>query len=138
MSLSEGMEGDPFGGGDVAGGLEVARDEFTEIVNDDVVVFGAALEVGHDALEDGGDGGGADAKTCFFKDFADNGGFKALSRLDEAAGEGPPAFQRGLAALNEEDFVPAEDDGADSQQWARGVVAGVDNGVHGANVGKHL
>lgn len=124
LAVLEGGEGDPFGGGDIAGGGEGAGEEFAEVIDDDVVVFGAAVDIGHDAFEDGGDGGGADEESGFFEDFADDGGFEAFTGFDEAAGEGPPAFERGFAALNEEDFFATEDDGADAEEGAGGIVAG--------------
>jgi hypothetical protein len=64
-----------------------------------------------------------DGEAGFFVDFAEEGGVEGFAGFDGAAGEGPDALVRGLGALDEEDLVVVEDEGADAEDGARGEAA---------------
>lgn len=92
------------------------------------MVFGSAGVVAYDALEDFEDAFCFDDKAGFLEDLAADGVIESLADFDNAARQGPGAFEGLAATLDQEDATGAEDEGADSQDGARRVAA-----VVGAN-----
>jgi hypothetical protein len=106
------------GGGVVAGAGEAARD------GDEVGRGGggpAGVAAGRRVEADEADDGAF--KAGLFVEFAKDGGFGRLVAVDEPAGERQGALEGRVAAADEEDAAPAEDDGVGGEGVA-GVAVG--------------
>ncbi len=91
------------------------------------MIFGAALGVEHDALEDFEHFLWPDNQAGLFQHFPFEGVLDFFTGFDQAAGERPVAFQRIAGALDQEDRVAAgvapNDQGADARQRMLRVTA---------------
>jgi hypothetical protein len=105
---------DPFGSGDVRAGSEGSTYYFTYVVHEQVVIFGAAFSIGHDALEVFEELDRLDVEAGFLEDFSLDGLVEGLAGFDQSAGEGPIAFERFLAALDHKDAIAFEYECADA------------------------
>jgi hypothetical protein len=90
----EARAGDPLDAAHVVAGNGLAAHYFTDVIDQDVVVFGAAGGVAHDAFEDVEAVDDFDFESSLFEYFAAHGIFQFLAGFEQASGDGPPAFQR--------------------------------------------
>jgi hypothetical protein len=112
--------------GDAAGvvsGQKLPSHHCTQVIVKDVMIFGAALGVEHDALEDFEQPFWADDQAGFFEHLPLQGVFDFFAAFDEAAGEGPVAFQRVAGALDQEDRVASDDQRSNARQRVLRVTA---------------
>ncbi len=79
------VEGEPAGEGGVVGCGEGAAGDAAEVIDEDVVIFGAALRVAEDALEDLDYGERLDEQAGLFADFADDGVAEQFARFEDSA-----------------------------------------------------
>src|SRR5665213_1608025 len=110
--IVEARAGDPLDAAYVVAGPERAADHFADVIYQHVVVFGAAVGVAHDALEDVEAVDDFYYKSGLFSYFAAEGVFEQLAGFEEAAGDGPPAFEGLAGAFDQERRSAVEDDGA--------------------------
>ncbi len=76
------------------------------------MVFGAAGGVAHDALEDVEAVDNFDFESGLFEHFAAQGVFQELAGFEQAAGDGPPAFEGLAGAFDKKCGIAVEDDGS--------------------------
>jgi len=114
----------PAGLGGVAGGLEqTAVDRVAgnaaKVIDEDVVVTDAIAGRGIavNSFDDLDDPERLDFEAGFFAGFAAYGVGERFTQLDQAAGDGPPAFGWFGSSLDEQKIVVGvEDDGSDADQ----------------------
>lgn len=83
------------------------------------MVFAAARFRRHDALEYGSDNARGDTQAGFFKDFARDGFFKTLTRLNQATGQRPTANKGRLATFDKKNLTIPKDERSYAKQRAR-------------------
>ena len=101
----------------VVSGSKLPSHHGTQVIVEDVMIFRAAFRIEHDALEDFEYFFRADNQAGLFENLAPQGVFDFFAGFDQASGEGPVAFQRVAAALDEKDRVTADNDC--SNAWQR-------------------
>ena len=111
--------GDPDHLAGVAGRRQAAADRSADVIDEDVVILGAAGIVGDDSLEDFEDGERSDFESGFLEDFTTDGGFEALAGFDEAAGQAPPTLEGLVATLDQENSIILENEGTDAEERGR-------------------
>jgi hypothetical protein len=72
--------------------FQLASHHSTQVIVEDVMIFGAAFGVGHDALEDFEQFLRAYDEAGFFEDLTLEGFFDFFAGFDQASGEGPVAL----------------------------------------------
>ena len=130
--------GDPEDFADVAAGggfvsTGEAGERAAEEVDEDVVVLGAAVGVGEDAVEDVEDGADFDVEAGFFQGFAGGAVAELFAEFEDSSGDGPFALERLGVAADEQDAVAVEDDGSYANDGVVRVGA-----VHGCSLQKWI
>jgi hypothetical protein len=85
-----------------------------EEIDQEIVILGEILRIGHDSLEHDGDPGRHDFESCFFEHFADQCILDAFSCFDRASRKGPFSFQRLFASFDQENTLAIEDQRPDA------------------------
>jgi hypothetical protein len=101
----------------------MAASDAADVIDEDVVVFGAALIVAHDALENLEDAEGFDNQAGFLDHFASGGGREGFAGFDETTRKRPVSFQRFAAAFNEKKASLMKYESADAEQRTGRVAA---------------
>ena len=114
---------DPTGGAHVVARHGRSFRAGADVVHEHVMIFGAAFGVAHNAFEDFEQLADGDDQARFFGDFAAERFVEAFADFDGAAWQRPPALQWLAAAFDQQDAVVAKDDGADSDDGTRRIMA---------------
>jgi hypothetical protein len=121
---------DPCDAPGVVPGEKLPSQHCTQVIVEDVMILGAALGVGHDALEDFEEAFWANDESGFLQHFASKRVLNFLPGFNQSAGKGPIAFERIASALNQEDGIPANDDRADAGERVWRVAPGHVPGIY--------
>jgi hypothetical protein len=92
-----------------------------EIVDEDVVILGAAFAVGKDGIEDIQHGANLHLQAGFLSNLTGNAVAQLLSQVEAAAGNGPLALHRRVGAADKEHLSIAKNDGTDTYDRKRWV-----------------
>jgi hypothetical protein len=76
----------------VVSGFQLSSLHCTQVIVEDVMIFGSTFCIWHDAFEDFQEFLGSDDQAGFFLDFALQRFFDFLAGFDQASGEGPVTF----------------------------------------------
>jgi hypothetical protein len=106
------LAGDPLDSADVIAGNGGAADYFANVIDQHVMILGAAGGVAHDAFENVEAVDNFYDKSGLFSYFAAEGVFEQLAGFEQASGDGPPAFQWLAGTFDQERGIAIEDDGA--------------------------
>src|SRR4051812_39268784 len=85
------------------------------------MIFRLARGVAHDAFKNFRHAARMNLQPRLFQDLTADALFQGLADFEDAAGERPVALEWRLAALDHQDAVAVQDDGADPQDWARRI-----------------
>jgi hypothetical protein len=109
----------PHDAADIGSGRKPAARHAANVIDEHVVILGAALLIGHDALEDFKDGQRLHLEPCLFADLASRRVFEQFAGLDDTARKRPLALQRLASAFDEQNpTVVIKDEGADAEERA--------------------
>src|ERR1700680_3929092 len=96
-----------------------------QVIDQDVVIFGPAIRIGHDPLENLEDRKRLYYEPGFFQDLTLDSIRQLLAGLNDAAGYRPVALQRLPAALHQQNAAVLKNQSSDPYERARRVAARV-------------
>ena len=85
------------------------------------MILRPSFRIGHDPLENFKHQVRIDIESSLFGHFAPDPFLQLLTRFDDAARQGPVAFQRLLAALHQQNFAVFENQRANAEERARWI-----------------
>lgn len=93
-----------------------------QVVHQNVVVFGDAIGIAHDAFVNFEETKDFNFESSLFANLSAHGVFEALTHLDDSAWQGPPAFERFVAAFDQQNAVTFNDECSDTEDRTLGIL----------------
>src|SRR5438270_3278018 len=116
---------DPSAGARVIGRAGGSGRGDGHVVDQDVMVLGAAVLVSNYSLEDFELADGGEGESGLFQDLAAERFLEGFAGFDSPARQRPLPCERSLAATDQEDRVVLKNQGSDADNGARGIAAAI-------------
>src|ERR1700678_3799311 len=113
----------PFHAADIGRGGRFSAQAAAQIIDQNVMIFGPAFGIRHNPLENFKHRVGLDIQSRLFFHLAADCFFQLLTCFDNAAGKGPVALERLLAALHQQDLFVFKNKRTHPQERARRVLS---------------